>query len=116
MTYARQLWLLQWAQHLNPHAILQIENPRGAIERHPLSRRCVLLAYDEGGLGCSCAYLSNCMFPSARDAGQVAPEAAAPRCNPMCRRLQPHVLEAASPTPPRLPRLPPRCTRSTRSL
>ena len=71
VTYARQLWLLQWKQHYNQHVTLQIENPRYAIEKHPLSVHCVLLPYEEGGLGCRCAFLSNCMFPSAQHAGKV---------------------------------------------
>ena len=71
VTYARQLWLLQWAQYYNPHVILQVENPRYAIEKHPLSVQCVLLPYDEGGMGCELAYLSNCNFPSAQHAGEV---------------------------------------------
>ena len=71
IAYARQLWLLQWAQYDNPHVVIQIENPMGAIEKHPLTTRCVLRPYEKGGLGCECAFLSNCMFPSARHASKV---------------------------------------------
>lgn len=71
VAYARQLWLLQWALHDNPHVVIQIENPMGVIENHPLSTHCVLRPYEEGGLGCKCAFLSNCMFPSARHAFKV---------------------------------------------
>ena len=71
VTYARQLWLLQWAQYRNPDVIIQVENPKGAIEKHPLSVQCVLLPYEEGGMGCDLAHLSNCNFPSAQHAGEV---------------------------------------------
>ena len=71
IAYARQLWLLQWAQHDNPHVVIQIENPMKAIEKHPLTTRCVLRSYEKGGLRCECAFLSNCMFPSARHASKV---------------------------------------------
>ena len=67
---AKQLWLAQWQQHRCWWMIIQIENPEGALENHPLTREVVLKTFDEGGLGCDLTGFDNCIYGSRSDPGK----------------------------------------------
>ena len=76
--YAKQLVLLQWwlrrQEEQGQPFIFCIENPRATIQKHPLTRECVLRPRADGGLGGVACHFDSCWFPSSASKVHKKPE------------------------------------------
>ena len=82
--FANQIRLLQFLQYKYPDVLIIIENPEDGIQKHPLTKKCVLARREQGGLGLMYDRFTNCFFPSVRDGGKIfnKPEALLHNCEP----------------------------------